>query len=172
MAVRAGPPLPNPPPQGGRGNHGATPSPLEGEGGVGGDAASYIDAFRKLSRAGEPHWLSERREAAIKRFGELGFPTRRQEAWRFTDLRPLQRHVFPPAAAAEALPLPSHTHRLPGPAHRVVFVNGRFAAALSDLGALPEGAWLASTAHTLAERPALLEGIIDDTDVLGAQNFA
>src|SRR5579885_1001094 len=150
--VRTNTPLPNPP-QGGRENRGVVPSPLEGEGRVGGDAASYVNAFRAFARASEPRWLSEKREAAIRRFSELGFPTRRQEAWRFTDLRPLQRAVFPPATTGAA-PRLDDAHRLSDATHRIVLVNGRFAPELSDLGELPKGAWLASTARTLAERPA------------------
>jgi Fe-S cluster assembly protein SufD len=137
---------------------------------VPGDTAPYLHAFQAL-RPSEPRWLSEKREAAIRRFSELGFPTRRQEAWRFTDLRPLQRAVFPPATTGAA-PRLDDAHRLSGATHRIVLVNGRFAPNLSDLGELPKGAWLASTARTLAERPALLEAIIDDTDMRGAQSFA
>jgi NADH dehydrogenase FAD-containing subunit len=36
-----------------------------------------------------PGWLAARRADAVKRFGELGFPTTRQEAWRFTDVSPI-----------------------------------------------------------------------------------
>ena len=62
------------------------------------ETVPYIEAFRAQAQAGEPDWLTAGREAALARFGSLGFPTRRQEAWRFTDLRPLQRQAFPPAA--------------------------------------------------------------------------
>ena len=34
--------------------------------------------------------LAEKRREAFARFEELGFPTRRDEAWRFSNLRPLQ----------------------------------------------------------------------------------
>ena len=47
---------------------------------------------------GEPGWLTELRRAALARFAELGLPTRRQEARRSTNLRPLERTAFPPAA--------------------------------------------------------------------------
>ena len=111
----------------------------------------YIDAFR----AGKSDRLTAQREAALARFGALGFPTRRQEAWRFTNLRALERRSYPPsgggavpAAAAEAL-------RLSGPTYRLVLVNGRFAPELSDIEALPQGAWINSTVETLAQRPSL-----------------
>lgn len=132
----------------------------------------YVEAFH--GRPSGPRWLAARREAALKNFGEKGFPTRRQEAWRFTDLRPLQRGAFPPAsgvgagASSEAL----DAYRFSGRTHRLVLVNGRFAPELSDAGALPQGAWLASTADTLVQRPQLLAAAIDETDTDGNQPFA
>jgi Fe-S cluster assembly protein SufD len=124
------------------------------------ETAPYRDAFR--ARTDEPRWLSQGRETALARFTELGFPTRREEAWRFTDLRPLQRATYAPAApgaTAPALPL-----RFAGEAHRLVFVNGAFAPALSAIGTLPKGAWLASTQTTLRERPALIENLLVEDD--------
>ncbi len=47
----------------------------------------YVEAFKRRGSSGEPAWLSARREGAMKRFAELGFPSRRQEAWRFTNLQ-------------------------------------------------------------------------------------
>ena len=132
----------------------------------------YINAFRARPHAeNEPAWLVAKREAALANFGEKGFPTRRQEAWRFTNLRALERSEFLPdegEAAAPAL----DGYRLAEATHRLVFVNGRFAPTLSQIGSLPQGAWLASTARTLAERPDALAAAIEETDTAGAQPFA
>lgn len=137
------------------------------------ETAPYIEAFRARPLLAEPSWLTARREAALARFAELGFPTRRQEMWRFTDLRPLQRGIFPPAPAESAAgPLRLDAQGLAGAAHRLVFVNGRFAPDLSAIGDLPRGAWLASTAATFKARPDLLEQALDETDRLGGQPFA
>src|SRR5690242_6903970 len=86
------------------------------------EAAPYIDAYRAQPRRAEPRWLAERREAALRNFGDKGFPTRRQEAWRFTDLRPLQRATLPPAAGGAVAPQALDAYRLTGAAHRLVFV--------------------------------------------------
>jgi len=45
------------------------------------------------------NWLTELRERGAVRFTEVGFPTPRQEAWRFTDVRPLAETAFGPAAS-------------------------------------------------------------------------
>ena len=138
------------------------------------ETAPYFEAFRARSRdTEEPAWLTARREAALLRFGELGFPTRRQEAWRFTNLRALQGTTFAPATGIAAVPAALVDGlRLPEATHRLVFVNGRFAPELSLLSVVPAGAWLATVRRTLDERPDLLEAAIDDSDTVGAQPFA
>jgi Fe-S cluster assembly protein SufD len=138
---------------------------------VAAETAPYIEAFRARLPADEPEWLSLKRAAALANFGEKGFPTRRQEAWRFTDLRPLQRRAFAPADAVAARPALA-AYRIGEAAHRLVLVNGRFRPELSAIAELPQGAWLASTAHTLAERPDLVAAALDETDAAGGQPFA
>jgi Fe-S cluster assembly protein SufD len=41
-----------------------------------------------------PRWLTELREKGAARFAEVGFPTTRLEAWRFTDVRPIAETSF------------------------------------------------------------------------------
>jgi Fe-S cluster assembly protein SufD len=41
------------------------------------------------ARLGEPEWLGARRRAARERFEKLGFPTAKQEAWRYTSVGPI-----------------------------------------------------------------------------------
>src|SRR5205814_135061 len=46
-------------------------------------------AFAGNGAAGAPSWLKQLREGAITRFAELGFPTTKQEEWRFTSVAPI-----------------------------------------------------------------------------------
>ena len=132
----------------------------------------YVEAFKAQSHAAEPGWLQQRREGAMQRFAALGFPTRKQEAWRFTDLQPLQRVPFPPAAGKSKVTAADVAPWLyADAAHRVVLVDGAFAPDLSTIGALPKGAWLGSITQTLRARPELLNAALRETDVLGAQPF-
>lgn len=82
------------------------------------------------------------RQAAFERFEALGWPTRHQEAWRFTDLSGLNGWTLQAATDApvdaDALPTLETAH------HRMVFVNGRFAPGLSQGNPLPAGATMAS----------------------------
>jgi Fe-S cluster assembly protein SufD len=116
--------------------------------------------------------LAEKRREALARFEELGFPTRREEAWRFTNLRPLQEKAFAPAIDKPGGAPAIEPYFFAGETHRVVLVNGRFAPALSNIGKLPEGVALGSTADVLSSRPPLAERLLDPTDIAGGQAFA
>lgn len=88
--------------------------------------------------------LAARRQDAHRRFAGSGFPTRRHEAWKFTELRPLVEARFAPIGDGAVGTIPA----LPG-ADTMVFVNGRFDAARSAVGALPAGVILCPFADWL-----------------------
>src|SRR3974390_2503987 len=100
------------------------------------ETAPYRAAFDAMP----DRMLGDRRRAALARLEALGFPTRRDGAWRFTDLRPLQAQAFPPLAdetaavdAKAEIEAAIALYAFAGATHRLVFVNGRFAPALSRL---------------------------------------
>ena len=90
-----------------------------------------------------PAWVKERRDAAARRFAEVGYPTTRQEDWRFTNVTPIAEEQFAPAAGsfAAAASLVEAVN-VPG-ALRLTILNGQFAAGLSDLKAMPKGVRIA-----------------------------
>ena len=116
--------------------------------------------------------LAEKRREAFARFETLGFPTRRDEAWRFTNLRPLQDKTFAPATGKAGAAPALEPYFFAGETHRIVLVNGRFAPALSKVGNLPSGVTLGSAAEIAASHPALAERLLDRTDLVGGQAFA
>ena len=47
----------------------------------------YLKEFSRFEReAGQPAWVLPLRKTGIARFAELGFPTPRDEDWRFTNV--------------------------------------------------------------------------------------
>ena len=110
------------------------------------ETVPYLEAFRARTRDSEPAWLVERRRTAAARFAELGFPTRRQEQWRFTNLAPLTQGAFPPNS-----------------------VENRIQIELA--GELPAGAWLGSVQEALRDRPEVLRAALDEAELAGAQPF-
>ena len=116
-------------------------------------ADRYLADFQAFSRNGggsAPGWLQEIRQGAIARFAELGFPTTKQEEWRFTSVAPIAEAGFTLAHAARALPTPREIERLSlGIGPRVVFVDGRHAPELSTAAHLPDGVCAGSLAAEL-----------------------
>ena len=119
-----------------------------------------------------PAWLSHLRGAALRHFAQLDFPTRREELWRFTDLRPLQHRTFLPADDAEAVSAALEVPQFSDAAHRIVLRNGRLVRSVSQIGALPEGVWLGSWFDAIRARPELAEAAFDASDTEGAQPFS
>jgi len=76
-----------------------------------------------------------------------GLPGARSEAWKYTPLRALERRTF---GVPPALPAPIDAALVAAiPAPRLVFVNGRFDAAHSDVGRLSPGVSLAPLSEIL-----------------------
>ena len=121
--------------------------------------ANFVDAFETLRRD-EPAWLAERRRLAIERFSLLGFPTAKDEEYKYTSLAGLAKTAWRGASSAstcDASALSAADYRgLEGP--RAVFVDGHFRADLSSLDALPAGLSVRPIAELLATDPAALEG--------------
>jgi Fe-S cluster assembly protein SufD len=100
------------------------------------------------------------RRRAMARFADLGFPTPREEDWRFTNLAPLEKVPFERAtrfsldgAGREAF---ARSFSNGGWGARLTFVNGRHAPELSS-PACPEGIVIGSLASALRTDPSGLE---------------
>jgi Fe-S cluster assembly protein SufD len=124
-------------------------------------AEPYVEDFRTFSGKGAaavPGWLRERRSAAMTRFADTGFPTSRQEEWRFTDVKPIARRTFHRAAAASAPDVAVRDYVVGGTDQWLaVFVNGHFVPTLSDLGGLPAGVKVGSLRHALDADGSIIE---------------
>jgi Fe-S cluster assembly protein SufD len=127
-------------------------------------------AAESASRSGEPGWLEAARKAAIARFAELGFPTRRLEEWKYTNPAPIARVAWGAAERAE-LPADALADLGIGGDPALVFVNGRFAPSLSARGADP-AITLASFGELLGSDPAALEALLAHDPIFGDRAFA
>jgi len=125
------------------------------------ETRAYLEAFGRHRRNGDPDWLAGYRNRSLARFAELGFPSRRSEAWRYLDLRSLeQRPMLPVEPEGTAVTSTARDQLaeigLAEPAYRLVLVNGRFSAELSRLDQLPSGVWLGPMETAIAQRPDLI----------------
>jgi Fe-S cluster assembly protein SufD len=107
-------------------------------------------------RVTAPAWLAALRARGAERFAATGYPTTKDEDWRFTPVAPIARAAFAPSAPAtvtEAALAPFIFGQASWP--RLVFVNGRYEASLSRVTALPAGMTVSSLAEALAADPSL-----------------
>ncbi len=120
---------------------------------------SLLTGFDEFTaaRASEPAWLLTRRDQAAATFRAEGLPTTRDEEWRYTPITGIADVAPQPVAAGpvEAGALDGFLFRdFGGP--QLVFVNGHFAASLSQQQALPAGIRVSSIAALLHSDPETL----------------
>jgi Fe-S cluster assembly protein SufD len=124
---------------------------------------AYLEEFGVRSgtaTAEGPEWLEPVRRAAIDRFAATGFPTTRDEEWRFTPIAPIAQGRWRQAAS----PRRTVTHEDLAPfifGHAewttLVFVDGAYSEVLSSTTALAKGVRAGSLAEFLRSDGTLLE---------------
>lgn len=121
----------------------------------------------------EPSWMSQLRSRALDVITERGFPTTRDEDWRYTRITPLLDLPFEPAqhrpdgdgngdGGTGRWPSSRLIEELIGGAAgpRMVFVNGRFVSELSELHHGDRGVSITGIGSAIAERRDILEPIL------------
>ena len=107
-----------------------------------------------------PSWLMQARQASVKWATTRGFPTLKDEDWKYTRLGPLLEVPFERdevGAGYRVSPATVDALTIDVEYTRLVFVNGLFAPELSSLTELPEGVTVTNLASVLAEGGAGLE---------------
>jgi len=115
---------------------------------------SWLERFDRREMETEPEWLRSLRNDAFARFCQAGFPTTKDEDWRFTNVQAISRTAFDTAPDPRDTISTKELQRflIPGVSCRLVFVNGRFAPALSQTTGLPSETEVGSLAQALAAR--------------------
>lgn len=125
-------------------------------------ARSPVDLYREQLAlfGGDAPWLRRVRARAFERYADLGLPTLRDEEWKYTNVAHLDKRAYALAADGRDAGAAARVAALALPGYaRLVFVNGRHVAALSDLSLLdqlPPGVTVGSLA-ALATRPQAIE---------------
>ncbi len=114
---------------------------------------SNFERFEKSLNGEASSFIHDIRKSAIARFAEVGFPTTRDEEWKYTDVSPLTKVNFTPILQQNLGGIskndiaPFTFNNLPS--HRLVFVNGHFSKELSSVGVVPKGVKLGSLAEAV-----------------------
>lgn len=103
-------------------------------------------------------WLQAFRQDAFDEFSRRGFPSIREEEWRYTNVSAIEKKLFAPVAAADeefdAELLKTYQFE---DVWTLVLVNGRFAPAHSKLDGLSEGVEVMSMAEALEQKADLVQ---------------
>jgi Fe-S cluster assembly protein SufD len=146
----------------------------DGTGG-GGVTTAYATDFERVTRGADAKsgWLAQQRPTAQARFEAAGFPTSKDEDWRFNNLVPLTSVSFPLAPASDGVlldELAPFQYAIPG-ATTLVFVNGCFAPELSTSGSLPAGVTVRSLAAAMHTHGKVIESHLGRYSTIDRSGF-
>jgi len=120
-----------------------------------------FESFAGAATAEGPEWLEPIRRAAMERFAATGFPTSRDEEWRFTPVTPIAQTSWRSlgASGTEDVAREQLEPFVFGQTEwcTLVFVNGEYAPGLSSVGSMPEGVLATSLAEALRNGGHLLQ---------------
>ncbi len=112
------------------------------------EEGSYQAAFRRLqqrSASAASSWMARLRESAMDRFEQLGFPSVKEEDWKYTNVAPISRLSFEPVLGTDETAgalSPSDFARFAyheAETSRLVFLNGVLLKQSSAVSGLPAG---------------------------------
>ncbi len=129
------------------------------------ESRSAVDRYRAEfdARWSASDALVELRRAALERFAAAGFPTQRQEEWKYTNLRRLEARTFAPAASTAVSLDAQEQHWIANAGVRVVLVNGHWMPALSSVGAQLPGMTLLTLKQWSQHDPAAVAAFTMET---------
>jgi Fe-S cluster assembly protein SufD len=126
--------------------------------------AAEFEAFRR-DKAFGPETAGSLREAAFTSFLQRGFPTTREEEWKFTSVAPIAATTFARAPETTVEAKAIEPYLLPGSVITIVIVNGRLAKNLLAVDALPVGVTVEfSRGPSASSRPAPGGAFVDLND--------
>lgn len=104
----------------------------------------YVSEFRTFEKNGAskaPAWVHDLRKNALTVFNELGFPTMKQEDWKYTNVSPIAKTLFTCSTSPVHMdPAVVKGFLVDGIDQFVMaFVNGHFVKEHSQLDGIPEG---------------------------------
>jgi Fe-S cluster assembly protein SufD len=123
----------------------------------------YLDVaqrFQAEHAAASPQWLRSLREQGLEQLSRQGFPTTRNEDWKYTDVAPIVSRPFAPLGSAGKLALNERVAQLTLPGPRLVFVDGRLSPELSSLQGLFPGVTVKSLRDAVREDAEALEAVL------------
>lgn len=127
-------------------------------GGGGMSAAGYVESYESLTEnlpGRNLLWLNAIRQEALQGFERGGFPSPREEEWKYTNVTALEKKLYlpgPPSGSVEVDAGWIASHAIED-AWTLVLADGRYLPALSTLEGLPENVVVTSLADAMEKHP-------------------
>ena len=110
-----------------------------------------------------PH-LHDWQKTELVQFLADGFPTRQDEKWRYTNVKPIIDQSFLLSSSAQQPIDIDIKSSISLDSHRLVFINGQFSAQHSDLSQLPDTVTIKPLSQITAEQWQVYQSVITQTD--------
>ena len=132
-----------------------------------------LEARNATATTDGPEWLEPIRRAAMERFAATGFPTSKNEEWRFTPVGPIAQSSWRPAPAKARLNRAALQEFVFGHPEwsSLVFVNGFYRDELSSAEGLEDGLTVSSLADALRSDGQVLQSHLGRHASLGSSPF-
>lgn len=125
---------------------------------------SYINACTMQHNAEPLPWLKTHRKHAFEQLQQMGWPTRKQELWKYTNTAPITdtnflfanttHNAIKQSDLDDILLKQENTHKL-------VFINSQYNTEYSNIGTLANGVSIGNFRDILEQQPTLIENIFN-----------
>lgn len=136
--------------------------------------SGLLSAEKSTPLGADLGWLNSLREQASEGFVASGFPTFRDEEWRYTNVSAIEGNKFTPAEQAGTIDADVLSDVLLDDCHHLVFVDGFFQADLSSIDGLTDGVVVSALSSGIDEHEEAIKsllGSVVETPALGFINL-
>ena len=119
----------------------------------------YVSNYARLQNTLKENWFSEQRESALSLFKQTGFPTTRQENWKYTDVRSIAKKPFSVISETKTTITKDEIDAIRFDkldCIELVFINGVFSNEHSNTDQLPDGVIISDVARAIENHYELL----------------
>lgn len=132
----------------------------------------YQKAYQTVGQGESPEWLKGVREKGFSRFETTGFPTRKDEEWKYTSVKAIQDRSFQLAAKPSDPDLSRYHDFLSPDFTELVFVDGVYSESHSRVSDLPQGLTVTPLERAIAEDDAHVKSFLLENRVGPKNPFA